>query len=547
MPLSRTLAVWLCLAPAAVAQPKPEKADAKPAATAVDPPPGTILGPDELPIDLGTALRLAGVENPELLLARARVTEAAALKQLAAAQVLPNLNAGLNYDLHRGPLQQSNGNILTVNREAMYYGLGANAVAAGTVNTPGLNYNLNVGTAWFGALQARQVLAQRTAAARAVENDTLLRVCLAYTELLRADGRRAVAATNRAEGAELARLTAAYARTGQGRKADADRAAVEVRRRDADLIQAEADTLTASARLAQLLNLDPSTRLRPVDGWVVPAPIVPDPVPLQDLLAVALLQRPELAERRAAIQEAIYLLSGAKLLPFSPNVILGFSTGGFGGGSNLISQPSGFIAGNGQVQVGPRFGSFDNRVDFDAVGYWTLRNLGVGNVALVRQADSVLRQARFRELEVLNRVRAEVAEAQARTRAKFAQIDTAERAVRASTEAFREDSLRIRGEQGLPIEAVDSLRLLGRSRYEYLDAIIDYNRAQFQLFVALGQPPAAALARPIPAGLVPPPGAPPIPPVTATSATPAKRSPLPELPEPTPLPSDGAKPDGGKK
>ncbi len=45
---------------------------------------------------------------------------------------------------------------------------------------------------------------------------------------------------------------------------------------------------------------------------------------------------------------------------------------------------------------------------------------------------------------------------------------------------------------------IDSLRLLGRSRYEYLEAITDYNRAQFQLWTALGNPPADALARPVP-------------------------------------------------
>src|SRR6185295_8065544 len=116
-----------------------------PKATEPGPPPGTILQPGENPIDLGTALRLAGAENPELLLARQRVTEVAALRQLAAAQLLPNLNLGTNYDLHRGPLQQSAGNILSVNRDALYYGLGANAVAGGTVNIPGLSYNLNVG------------------------------------------------------------------------------------------------------------------------------------------------------------------------------------------------------------------------------------------------------------------------------------------------------------------------------------------------------------------------------------------------------------------
>ncbi|MCC6417284.1 MAG: TolC family protein [Gemmataceae bacterium] len=469
------------------------------------PPPGTILQPGENPIDLGTALRLAGVENPELLLARARIAEVTAQRQLAVAQLLPNLNAGTNYDLHRGALQQSTGNILQVHRDALYVGLGANAIGAGTVAIPGLNYNLNVGAAWYGYLASRQRVVTANASAAAVRNDVLLRVCLAYLDLLRGEGRQAISRKNRQEAAEIARLTAEFARTGQGRKADADRATVELKRRDAELTQAEGETLAASARLAQLLNLDPSVRLRPIDGWVVPAPIVPDPTPLPDLLAIALLQRPELASRRSEVRTALYELSLARVLPFAPNVILGFSAGGFGGGSNLVADPPGFIAGDGRRITAPRFSSLDSRTDLDVAVFWTFRNMGIGNLALIRAADSRARQARLRELETLNLVRAQVAEAYGWVQTRFLQIEAGESAVRASRDAYAGDLIRIRGGQGLPLEVVDSLRLLGRSRYEYLDSIIEYNRVQFQLWVALGQPPANCLARPVPSELVPPP------------------------------------------
>jgi outer membrane protein TolC len=468
-------------------------------------PPDTILQPGENPIDLGTALRLAGAENPELLLARERIAEATALRQLAVAQLLPNLNVGTNYDAHQGALQQSAGNIIQVNRDALYVGLGANAVGGGTVNIPGLNYNLNIGQAWYSYLISRQGVVTAGAASAAVRNDMLLRVCLAYLDLLRSEGHQAIARKNRTEGATVVKLTADFAETGQGRKADADRAAVELDRRDAEVTQAEGDTLAASARLAQLLNLDPSVRLKPIDGWVVPAPIVPDPIPLPELLAMALLQRPELAARRSEVQAALYELSLEKVLPFSPNVILGYSAGGFGGGSNLISSPQGFINGSGVDQVGPRFSSLEDRTDFDVIVFWTFRNMGVGNLALIRAADSRARQSRLRELETLNLVRAQVAEAHAWVAARFLQIDSNEQAVRASQNAYAQDLIRIRLGQGLPLELVDSLRLLGRSRYDYLDSIIEYNRAQFQLWVALGRPPANCLARPVPADLVPPP------------------------------------------
>ncbi|HMF15487.1 MAG TPA: TolC family protein, partial [Gemmataceae bacterium] len=327
---------------------------------------------------------------------------------------------------------------------------------------------------------------------------------IAYLELLRAEGRRAIAVKNRGEAAELARLTANFAAVGPGRQSDADRSATVLAERDRELLEAENAILTASARLAALLDLEPAVRLQAVDGWVVPAPIVPDPIPMTELIAIALAQRPELQERRAAIVAAMLELRSAKLLPFSPNLLAGYSAGTFGGGSNLASE--GILQADRSILRQSRFGNFDDRQDFDVVLYWTLRNLGVGNVALVRLASSNLRQDQLREIEVLDRVRAEVATAYARTHARFAQIDTGEQALRTSQLAYQEDFDRTRNGFGLLIETVDSLRLLHRSRYAYLDAIVDYNQAQFALYVALGQPPARMLARPIPESLVPPPG-----------------------------------------
>ncbi len=482
-------------------QKKPPKEPAKdvPPPVIVD----TILQQEVHQIDLGSALRLAGVQNPEILLAQARVTEADALRQFAAAQFLPTINLGTNLDLHNGPLQQSNGNILKVNRGSLYLGLGSNAIAAGSVNIPGLVWAGNPALTIYDTLIARQVVRQREFNNAAVRNEMLLRVTSAYLDLLAAEGMRAIAVQTRDEANEVARVTANYARTGEGRAADADRAAATVEERNAEVLQAENDVLTASARLCQLLNLDPSIRLHAIDGWVVPTPIVPDPVPLAELLTIALTRRPELGEAQADIRAALLRLQEAKVLPFSPNLVLGYSAGVFGGGSNLVSQ--GIPQADGSVLQKPRFGSFGDRQDIDAVVYWSVQNLGLGNLARIRLEQAHTRMSNYRRLEVLNQVRAEVATAYARTHSRYAQIGTAERALQRSSAGFKEDLNRTKNREGLPIEVLDSLRLLGRSRSSYLQAIIEYNRAQFQLYVALGQPPANCLARPIPASLVPPP------------------------------------------
>ena len=366
-------------------------------------------------------------------------------------------------------------------------------MAAGTVNVPGVFLGGNTAVVIFNYLESRQLVRQREFDNIAVRNQVFLRVALAFSELLRSEGRRAVALQAREEAQAIAKLTADYAVTGQGRYADANRAATDLQRREAYLKQVESELLTSSARLCQLLNLDPSIRLHPTDAYVVPHPLVPDPIAVGELIALGLLRRPELGAQRASIIQGLLLLDGAKALPFSPTIYIGFSAGGFGGGSNLVR---------------PIFGGFGGRTDFDAIAFWTIQNLGVGNAALIRAANANLQVRRFEQIEMLNRVRAEVAEAYAKTHARYAQIETNESAIKSGLLSFTQDLTRIRyrSRDVLPIELLNSFQLMANARIDYIDAIVDYNRAQFELYVALGQPPANALAHPVPTQGVAPSG-----------------------------------------
>jgi outer membrane protein TolC len=510
----------------------------------VAPPP--ILAAEVRPIDLATVLRLANVQNPELNAARQRILEAAALRQLAAAYFLPSINPGMNFDSHSGVLQQSNGNILSLNRSAVFVGAGSNAVAAGTVSIPGVYYAGNVGSGLYSYFASKQIVSQREYETVAIRNQMLLQVATAYSELLRAEGRRAARIQARDEARVVAKFTADYANTGLGRIADANRAATVLANWEASIQAAEAEILTASARLCQLLNLDPSIRLHPTDAVVVPQPLVPDPIALSELIALGLLRRPELAAQRAAIEAALLYLAGAKILPFSPTTLIGFSAGGFGGGSNLVR---------------PIFGGFSGREDLDVIVYWTIQNLGLGNIALIRQADARLRINQYQQVEILNMVRADIAEAYARTHARYAQIGVYEEAVRSGYLAFKEDLDRtmqgvgeesVRPSKVLPIELLNSFTLLADARIDYLDAIIDYNESQFAMYVALGQPPADALARPVPTEGVQPHDLPPgsyqpgtISPLPIPATPEASQQPMRNVSPVSPSPrADGARPTG---
>ena len=163
---------------------------------------------------------------------------------------------------------------------------------------------------------------------------------------------------------EVYQLTKNYAEAGEGREADAHRALSQWKRRRALVQKAEEDLAVTAARLANRLNLDPSVRLEPIGGPLVPLTLVPIDTPQQELLQVALQQRPDIAARTAAIGEAEAHWKQEIGRPLLPTLWLGFSGGVFGGGSNLTP---------------PLVGNFAGRTDFDVDVFWTLMNFGAGN------------------------------------------------------------------------------------------------------------------------------------------------------------------------
>ena len=287
------------------------------------------------------------------------------------------------------------------------------------MNIPGVVWQGNVSEVYYGRLIARQVVRERGLRQRGRPERCAAARRRRIYGIAAHEGRRAIAVKTREEARAVDRTIATLAVIGQERPADANRAATELEQRNADVLQAEGEVLTASAHLAQLLDLPPSPRLQATDGWVVPAPIVPDPIPLPQLIAIALTQRPELAERRTAIQEALLALDAAKILPFSPTLIVGYSAGTFGGGSNIASD--------GTAGTQARFDNFApaNRsrrrglldgAPISASATWRRFGWPKATSAPTTCAKS----------KSSTECAAEVATAYARTHARYAQIETGE-------------------------------------------------------------------------------------------------------------------------
>jgi outer membrane protein TolC len=431
----------------------------------------------EAVLDLSTALRLAERDNPAIAIGRQAIQEALALQLQARALVLPHLRAGANYHVHNGVLQASSGLMRQVDLQSVYVGAGSRALGADTLAFPGVQFISQLGDAWFEPLAARQEVAASQARAGAIANTVLLEVAVRFLDLMTAEGQLAALRQSEEEANRIVQTTALFLKQNAGKDADARRARTEALLLHVQTQRAEEQSAVAAAELARVLHLDPAVRLRTPGRAIALLPLVDAGLTLEQLLPIAQNARPELAAARAEIARRETQVRQERLRPLFPTVSIGYSAGGFGGGSNRVNTP---------------FNSLPARSDFDVIAYWTLQNAGAGNRALVNRRQAERGIAMVEQVRLINQVRREVAVALALTQARRRDVDIAQQRLAAAEKGFREDYTRMRGNLALPIEVTNSMDRLVQARLSFIRVLADYNRAQFQLFVAVGQSPLAA-------------------------------------------------------
>ncbi len=419
-------------------------------------------------LDLAALLWMVDGQNPQVALARERIAEAYAQRDRAEYLWLPSLRAGMNYNKHEGAIQDVAGTVFNTSRGSAYGGLGAVAVGAGSPAVPGVWAHFHLADACFQPQIAGHEASARSHAAQAARNTLLRDAAVAYWELVRAEQQQAITNEALQHTEELARLTEAYARTGQGLKADQQRVGAELAVRRSERLQVDESVRVASANLVRLLGGDPLVRIATAEQAVVPLELTPGETSAAELVQQGLSQRPELAESRHLVAQACQRLQREQFAPLIPSVILGLSYGGLGGG------------------LGSEITNTGDRLDADVAAYWELRQLGLGERAVRAEASSRVRQAELRQVADLDRVSQEVVTAHTQVQARSGRIEIARTGIQAAEESFRLNRDRIQNAQGLPIEVLQSIQSLALLRREYLNAVVDYNIAQFQLWWAAG-------------------------------------------------------------
>ncbi|MDG1895619.1 MAG: TolC family protein [Fuerstiella sp.] len=424
--------------------------------------------PDAMLLNLPSALSMIGGDHPAVGLAQWKVQEAYANLDQAEVLWLPSIQTGVSFHRHDGNLQASNGAIVDVNRSSLQYGLGAGSVGAGTTPRPGIRAQFHLADAIF-----QPDIAQKTAwatchAEKAVVNRQLRDVAVAYLRLLDAHQQLTILLEVKDRTAAVSKITNDFAGAGQGLQADADRMRTELNLVDGRIAAAHEQVDVTTAQLAYALSADPGQKIIPMDPTVVPIELISIELDQGSLIATGLSNRPELKELQALVAAACDRHKRQKYAPFVPSVLLGFSTGEFGGG------------------VGNFIGNVDNRYDFDAMVTWEIRNFGFGERSARRRSAARVQQAMFRKISLMDDVAREIAEAHTQVKHRRDRMAVTQASIQSAQSSYDRNLSRIREGEGLPIEVLQSVKALESSHRAYLDAVIDYNEAQFQLQWALG-------------------------------------------------------------
>ncbi len=449
-----------------------------------------------LPINLPTALQLAGVRPLDIALASERIKVAAAQMDRAQVLWLPTVFLGGDYFRHDGQIQDISGNVFGTSKQSMLLGVGPYAVFAVT-------------DALFAPLAARQDVRAREALLEAARNDSLLAVAEAYFNVQQARGELAGAedAARRAE--EVVRRTAGLAK-GLAAPVEVVRARTELARRRQAVQSARERWRTASAELARVLRLDRAALVVPLEPPHLRVTVVPLDRSVDDLIALALTNRPELASQQALVQATLARLRQERLRPLIPSVLLR------GSSTPVVGTLAGGYFGGG---LNSSLNNFGARMDLDAQLLWEFQNLGFGNHARVKERQAENRLAILELFRTQDRVAAEVAQAHAQAVSAAARVQEAEAEVQdAVTSAVQNleglgQTQPVPGGGNLlvllvrPQEAVAAIQALAQAYADYFGAVADYDRAQFRLYRALGQP-ARCLELPAPAATPAAPGSP---------------------------------------
>lgn len=458
------------------------------------PPPPLQAGDLRFPINLATALRLSDARPLIVAAAQAGAWVAEAQLQKAKTLWIPMFMVNSAYVRHDGYGPDFNGG---VNIPQGQNSLGQ--PSPGSFGKP-LNQNLNwfiagislyqavaLTDAIFQPLASRQDLNARRWDIQTAKNDVLLETARSYFNVHKQRGMYAGSIYCVELGRQLlAKINSLSSDLVP--RVEVDRARNLLAYLEEQAVFAREHWRVASADLTQVLRLDPRAVVEPLEHDHLQITLIDPSRSLDDLLPIALQNRPELSAQQSLIRAAEVRIRQEKLRPLLPAVLIT----GWQAPGGMVTQAGIFATGDGG-----KMNLWSFRDDISTQLVWQLDSLGFGNMALVKKRRGEQSAAIAALFQMQDSIASEITQSQANAQSAAARVVQAEQSVQTGLVTFRANLAGLGQTRRFgnvleliykPQEAVYALKLLKLAFDEYFTTVAEYNTAQFELFHALGYP-----------------------------------------------------------
>jgi outer membrane protein TolC len=398
-------------------------------------------------INLETVLKLAGANNLIVKEYQIRYQQALADQSKAKEWWLPDVYAGYSTHYLHGAAMNADGKIFTgVNRNNLWTGLG---IAA----------EIDFGKGFYQSLAARQKVQSANYFSIAEKNKAILNAIHAYYNL-QAEQLKFIFLKQLAEQSDtISQQIKIKVDVGLTYQSDYLLAQSNFKHITISMLQAKSDWLKVSALLASLLNLENNVSLISADTVLAPLQLT---TVLMD--TTGFQKRPEYLGLNAELQSYETLRKTANQGLLLPKLKIGFDNGSFG------------------AYNAPLY----NTYQFNASLLW---NLPLGRLTYkgdIKQWNAQIALQQNRVAQFQNQYQQETATAAAQVQIANEQITIAKEGLQSASEALYQSTERQKLGTAKPFEVFQVQQYFIQAELDYINAVSEYNKAQYALFVATG-------------------------------------------------------------
>jgi outer membrane protein TolC len=412
--------------------------------------------PKVLAINLDSVFRLAEDQNSQVALARARVSEAMAEKDIADMSWLPRVDIGTVYYRHEGGIANEDGTLTRSSFGTLFGGLE-------------LTSRLDIREVVYQKVNAERLLWQQRGELRRITSETLLDAANTYVDLLAARSGEAIAVSLQKDLTDLLTRGQKLAATEPGARVEVARIQTQLRGRDQAVLELREQAARASVKLAYLLGVDPSLTLLPVDTELLPLDLVDVTPPVADMVGRALAVGPGIQEMEgllALIDQSMQ--RSRRVASLMPVFEVYMDEGVFGTGPGSRSD-------------------WDNSWNLGVAARWNLTQL-LTRCDRERALQAKTAQAHLAYQDLQAKLTAGVHEAREAILSGREQIRVTKEQITEARRAHKlsDDRLKNNVPGSSASEVLLSLQALAAGQGTYINVLREYDKAQLRLLVLLG-------------------------------------------------------------